>query len=53
MMKPRRIRWTRHVARIERRGRNIEFLQENQKEIDYSKDLYVGERMLLRRILER
>jgi hypothetical protein len=46
MIKPRRIRWTGHVACMGRSGMHTRFVWENQKERDHYEDLDVGGRIL-------
>jgi hypothetical protein len=49
MSKSRRMRWTGHIARMGRRG----FWWQNQKEIYLYEDQDVGERIMLKWILEK
>jgi hypothetical protein len=53
MIKSKRIRWAGHVAHMGRRGMHIRIWWERQKERDHYQDVYVGGRIILRRILER
>jgi hypothetical protein len=47
------MRWAGHVARIGRRGMDVGYLWESQKERDYYEDQDVGEWAILKWILER
>jgi hypothetical protein len=53
MMKSRRMRWTGHVALMGRRRMHIGHLWESQNERDHWEDQDVGERVILKWILER
>jgi hypothetical protein len=53
MIKPRRIRWEEHVARMGRRGMYIGFWWENQKEGNHYEDQDVDGRRILKWIVER
>jgi hypothetical protein len=46
------MRWAGHVARMGRRGRQVRFWLESQKERGHYEDLDVGETIILRWILE-
>jgi hypothetical protein len=46
MIKSRRIRWARHVARLGRKGMYIGFWCESQKGRDYYGDLNVSRRII-------
>jgi hypothetical protein len=47
MIKSRRMRWARHVARMGRRGMHIGFWWERQKESDHKEDLDISGRIVL------
>jgi hypothetical protein len=53
MIKPRRMRWAGHVARMGRRGMHTGYWWESQKERDHWEDQEVGWWIVLKRILER
>jgi hypothetical protein len=53
MIKSRRMRWARHVARMGRSGMHIEYRWEIQKERDHREDQDVGGWTILKWILER
>jgi hypothetical protein len=53
MIKSRRMRWAEHVARIGRRGMDIGYWWESQKERDHYEDQDVGGWTILKLILER
>jgi hypothetical protein len=53
MIKSRRIKWTGHIARTGRRRMHIRFWWESQKEIDHWEYLDVGDRIILKWIIER
>jgi hypothetical protein len=53
MIKPRRMRWAGHVARMGRRGMRIGYWWERQKERNHKEDQGVGGWTILKWILER
>jgi hypothetical protein len=53
MIKSRRMRWARHVARMGRRGMHIGYWWESQKGRAYWEDQDLGEWTILKWILER
>jgi hypothetical protein len=53
MIKSRRMRWVRHVARMGRRGMHIVYWWESQKERDHWEDKDEGGWTMLKCILER
>jgi hypothetical protein len=53
MIKSRRMRWAGHVSHMGRRGMHIGFWWGSQKERDHWEDLHMGERIILRWILEK
>jgi hypothetical protein len=48
IIKPRRMRWAGHVARMREKGMHVGFCWESRKERDHYKDLDVGGRIILR-----
>jgi hypothetical protein len=53
MIKSRRMRWARHVARMGRRGMHIGYWSESQKERDHWEDQDIGGWTLLKWVLDR
>jgi hypothetical protein len=53
MMKSRRMRWAGHVGRMGRRGMQIEYRWESQKERYHYEDQNVGGWIILKWILEK